>query len=233
MGAATGGGPVSELLGSGAAATPTQTFKLKQSPLTYTQAPTSTGSASSLQVQVNGAAWTLVPTLYNQPPTAQVFTVTNPSSGGAVVGFGGYPTIPPVLAGAWRGVPTIIHDANAVIGRAKTGQAFGIGIALREEERRIGENVLEKAAGGATPEFRAAERAIGNARIDENDGNVAATRFAQKIRPDFGLHHDHQRGANRAKGAAHRRVPIQRKVKYAVSEVEALAREALARVRGR
>jgi hypothetical protein len=88
VGAATGGGPVSELLGSGAAATPNQTFKLKQSPLTYTQAPTSTGSACSLQVQVNGAAWTLVPTLYNQPPTAQVFTVANPSSGGAQVIFG-------------------------------------------------------------------------------------------------------------------------------------------------
>ena len=36
----------------------------------------------------------------------------------AVVGFGGYPTIPPVLAAVWRGVPTVIHDANAVIGRA-------------------------------------------------------------------------------------------------------------------
>ena len=36
----------------------------------------------------------------------------------AVVGFGGYPTIPPVLAASWRGVPTLIHDANAVIGRA-------------------------------------------------------------------------------------------------------------------
>jgi len=36
----------------------------------------------------------------------------------AVIGFGGYPTIPPVLAAAWRGVPTVIHDANAVIGRA-------------------------------------------------------------------------------------------------------------------
>ena len=36
----------------------------------------------------------------------------------AVVGFGGYPTIPPVLAAAWRRVPTVIHDANAVIGRA-------------------------------------------------------------------------------------------------------------------
>ena len=36
----------------------------------------------------------------------------------AVIGFGGYPTIPPVLAATLRRVPTIIHDANAVIGRA-------------------------------------------------------------------------------------------------------------------
>lgn len=36
----------------------------------------------------------------------------------AVIGFGGYPTVPPVLAAAWRGVPSLIHDANAVIGRA-------------------------------------------------------------------------------------------------------------------
>jgi len=35
-----------------------------------------------------------------------------------VIGFGGYPTIPPVLAASWRRVPTLIHDANAVIGRA-------------------------------------------------------------------------------------------------------------------
>lgn len=36
----------------------------------------------------------------------------------AVVGFGGYPTVPPVLAAVHRGVPTLIHDANAVMGRA-------------------------------------------------------------------------------------------------------------------
>ncbi len=35
-----------------------------------------------------------------------------------VVGFGGYPTLPPVLAATFRRVPTVIHDANAVIGRA-------------------------------------------------------------------------------------------------------------------
>ncbi len=35
-----------------------------------------------------------------------------------VVGFGGYPTAPPVLAAALRGVPTVIHEQNGVIGRA-------------------------------------------------------------------------------------------------------------------
>ena len=36
----------------------------------------------------------------------------------AVVGFGGYPTVPPVLAAALRGIPTLIHEQNAVMGRA-------------------------------------------------------------------------------------------------------------------
>jgi UDP-N-acetylglucosamine--N-acetylmuramyl-(pentapeptide) pyrophosphoryl-undecaprenol N-acetylglucosamine transferase len=36
----------------------------------------------------------------------------------AVVGFGGYPTVPPVFAATLKRIPTIIHDANAVIGRA-------------------------------------------------------------------------------------------------------------------
>jgi UDP-N-acetylglucosamine--N-acetylmuramyl-(pentapeptide) pyrophosphoryl-undecaprenol N-acetylglucosamine transferase len=36
----------------------------------------------------------------------------------AVVGFGGYPTVPPLLAARFSHVPSIIHDANAVLGRA-------------------------------------------------------------------------------------------------------------------
>ena len=88
VGAATAGAPVTELLGTGAAATPNQQFTLKQSPLTYIQAPTPTGSLSTLQVRANGVAWTAVPTLYNQPPTAQVFTTLNLPGGGAQVQFG-------------------------------------------------------------------------------------------------------------------------------------------------
>jgi UDP-N-acetylglucosamine--N-acetylmuramyl-(pentapeptide) pyrophosphoryl-undecaprenol N-acetylglucosamine transferase len=36
----------------------------------------------------------------------------------AVVGFGGYPTLPPLMAARLLGIPGIIHDANAVLGRA-------------------------------------------------------------------------------------------------------------------
>jgi UDP-N-acetylglucosamine--N-acetylmuramyl-(pentapeptide) pyrophosphoryl-undecaprenol N-acetylglucosamine transferase len=36
----------------------------------------------------------------------------------AVVGFGGYPTFPPLLAATLRGVPTVLHEQNAVTGRA-------------------------------------------------------------------------------------------------------------------
>jgi UDP-N-acetylglucosamine--N-acetylmuramyl-(pentapeptide) pyrophosphoryl-undecaprenol N-acetylglucosamine transferase len=36
----------------------------------------------------------------------------------AVIGFGGYPTLPPLIAARLLGIPSIIHDANAVLGRA-------------------------------------------------------------------------------------------------------------------
>ncbi len=36
----------------------------------------------------------------------------------AVVGFGGYPTLPPMFAARLLSIPTVIHDANAVMGRA-------------------------------------------------------------------------------------------------------------------
>ncbi len=48
----------------------------------------------------------------------QAFALVGRLKPAAVIGFGGYPTIPPVLAACWRGVPSLIHDANAVIGRA-------------------------------------------------------------------------------------------------------------------
>jgi UDP-N-acetylglucosamine--N-acetylmuramyl-(pentapeptide) pyrophosphoryl-undecaprenol N-acetylglucosamine transferase len=36
----------------------------------------------------------------------------------AVVGFGGYPTVPPLFAASMLGAPTVLHEQNAVMGRA-------------------------------------------------------------------------------------------------------------------
>ncbi len=41
----------------------------------------------------------------------------------AVVGFGGYPTLPPLYAATRRGVPSAIHEQNAVMGRANKALA--------------------------------------------------------------------------------------------------------------
>ncbi|MER2536284.1 MAG: undecaprenyldiphospho-muramoylpentapeptide beta-N-acetylglucosaminyltransferase [Rhizobiaceae bacterium] len=42
---------------------------------------------------------------------------------GVVIGFGGYPTLPPLYAATRRGVPTMIHEQNAVMGRANRALA--------------------------------------------------------------------------------------------------------------
>lgn len=36
----------------------------------------------------------------------------------AMIGFGGYPTVPPLLAASFLGVPTLIHESNGVMGKA-------------------------------------------------------------------------------------------------------------------
>jgi UDP-N-acetylglucosamine--N-acetylmuramyl-(pentapeptide) pyrophosphoryl-undecaprenol N-acetylglucosamine transferase len=50
--------------------------------------------------------------------TAVAFNLIRRLKPAAVVGFGGYPTLPPLLAARLAGVPGVIHEANAVLGRA-------------------------------------------------------------------------------------------------------------------
>jgi baseplate J-like protein len=88
VGLATAGSSVSEIMGSGSAATPNQSFNLKQMPLTYVQAATPTGRQSTLEVTANGVAWAETPTLYEQEPSQQVFSVLNQPGGRTTVEFG-------------------------------------------------------------------------------------------------------------------------------------------------
>jgi UDP-N-acetylglucosamine--N-acetylmuramyl-(pentapeptide) pyrophosphoryl-undecaprenol N-acetylglucosamine transferase len=50
--------------------------------------------------------------------TRAAFAILGRVRPAAVIGFGGYPTYPPLVAARLRGIPTAIHEQNAVLGRA-------------------------------------------------------------------------------------------------------------------
>jgi UDP-N-acetylglucosamine--N-acetylmuramyl-(pentapeptide) pyrophosphoryl-undecaprenol N-acetylglucosamine transferase len=50
--------------------------------------------------------------------TLRCFVLLRRTRPAAVVGFGGYPSIPPVLAAGLSGIPVVIHEQNGVMGRA-------------------------------------------------------------------------------------------------------------------
>jgi UDP-N-acetylglucosamine--N-acetylmuramyl-(pentapeptide) pyrophosphoryl-undecaprenol N-acetylglucosamine transferase len=50
--------------------------------------------------------------------TKAAFAILGRVKPAAVIGFGGYPTYPPLVAARLRGIPTAIHEQNAVLGRA-------------------------------------------------------------------------------------------------------------------
>lgn len=49
---------------------------------------------------------------------AEAYRLMGKTRPAAVVGFGGYPSFPPLLAARMRGIPTALHEQNAVLGRA-------------------------------------------------------------------------------------------------------------------
>jgi hypothetical protein len=148
VGLATAGQSVTEVMGSGNASAVDQSFTLRQSPLTYVQAATPTGMESTLQVRVNGVAWQEVPTLYQQAPTAQVFSTQNESDATTDVQFGG--------DGEGSLLPTGQNNliANYRIGSGSAGNV-GVGTITTLLDRPLGvSNVTnpQNATGGQDPQ---------------------------------------------------------------------------------
>lgn len=56
----------------------------------------------------------------------------------AVVGFGGYPSLPPLLAASHLNIPSIIHEQNAVMGRANRLLATRVKAVATSFERVVG-----------------------------------------------------------------------------------------------
>jgi predicted phage baseplate assembly protein len=85
---ATHGQTIVELLGNGDGTQSFQSFTLHQSPLTYIQAATPSGSVSTLQVRVDGVLWTEVPFFYGHGPTEQIYVTSQDDSGVTTITFG-------------------------------------------------------------------------------------------------------------------------------------------------
>jgi UDP-N-acetylglucosamine--N-acetylmuramyl-(pentapeptide) pyrophosphoryl-undecaprenol N-acetylglucosamine transferase len=59
--------------------------------------------------------------------TVQAGRLLRRLSPAGVIGFGGYPSVPTMLAAAYLGLPTVIHEQNAVLGRANRLLAARVG----------------------------------------------------------------------------------------------------------
>ena len=86
--AATHGETRQETLGSGNGSQMFQKFGLKQKPLTFISADSSTGTKTTLQIRVNDILWKEVDSLYNISPKEKVYTTIMSDSGAVTVIFG-------------------------------------------------------------------------------------------------------------------------------------------------
>jgi UDP-N-acetylglucosamine--N-acetylmuramyl-(pentapeptide) pyrophosphoryl-undecaprenol N-acetylglucosamine transferase len=73
--------------------------------------PAATPSGGSLMLRIRA----IVTIIRSTRAARRLFKQIRPR---AVIGFGGYPTVTPVLAASRLGVPVLLHEGNAVIGRA-------------------------------------------------------------------------------------------------------------------
>jgi predicted phage baseplate assembly protein len=77
-----------EPLGSGDASVPHQRFTLRKPPLTHVSAPTPSGTASTLEVRVDGVRWEEAPAFHRLGPAAERYVVRQEDDGTTRVLFG-------------------------------------------------------------------------------------------------------------------------------------------------
>lgn len=85
---ATHGETKKEILGSGDGSQVFQKFELKQKPLTYVSAATTSGTETTLEIRVNDILWKEVPTFYGMTPEERVYIIRISDDGKVTVQFG-------------------------------------------------------------------------------------------------------------------------------------------------
>jgi UDP-N-acetylglucosamine--N-acetylmuramyl-(pentapeptide) pyrophosphoryl-undecaprenol N-acetylglucosamine transferase len=114
-----------------------------------------------------------------------------------VVGFGGYPSFPPLVAAKLTGTPSILHEANAIMGRANrslSGLVDAVATSW-EDTRHVGGAIKAKATHVGMP-VRPAVRAAaitpypefkGRLKVLVFGGSQGARVFADVAPPAFAL----------------------------------------------
>lgn len=110
-----------------------------------------------------------------------------------VVGFGGYPTLPPLMAATRAGIPTIIHEQNAVMGRANSFLASRVNVIaggfLPAGEGRFG-NKIVTTGNPVRPDVLTASQTDYNVPTDDGPfellvfGGSQGARFFSEIMPE-------------------------------------------------
>ncbi|WP_319413406.1 undecaprenyldiphospho-muramoylpentapeptide beta-N-acetylglucosaminyltransferase [uncultured Cohaesibacter sp.] len=103
-----------------------------------------------------------------------------------VVGFGGYPTVPPMLAARSLGVPSCLHEANGVMGRANRFLAKGANAIAASFPIRKGAEGLEQkitmTGNPVRPNFLAAAQMPYEPVTDGGDIRIVVTGGSQGAR---------------------------------------------------
>lgn len=126
--------------------------------------------------------------------TLQALGVLRRVKPAAVVGFGGYPTFPPMFAARLSGTPTVLHEANAVMGRANHMLAKGVAaiatsVPLRGLPAQLAAKVVETGNPVRPNVLEAAKKPYETASTDGEFrllvfGGSQGARFFSDIMPD-------------------------------------------------
>ena len=111
----------------------------------------------------------------------------------AVIGFGGYPTFPPLIAASMRAIPTAVHEQNAILGRANKMLANrvtaiatsfeatrGIDASLQGKVRFTGNPVRDLVIASASEPYQAPEPG-GKFRMVVFGGSQGARYFSDTV----------------------------------------------------
>jgi predicted phage baseplate assembly protein len=151
---ATHGETRTEVLGGGDGAQAFQKLSLKEKPLTYVSAPTSSGAKSTLEVRVNDILWDEVPSFHGLPPDRRAYITRLADNGQVTVQFGDGVTGARLPTGQ-ENVSARYRVGTGLPGNVKTGQITQL------ITRPLGtKSVVNPAAavGGADPEKIAGAR---------------------------------------------------------------------------